>query len=460
VLCLFPEATPFCILGKVSYEDSLAAEKKVYENCIDVHDLPPIFHYWSNRHLLPKLQPFGFSSPTGMFAAQLESSSRPALLSLGSGNCDLEIQLAATLHATVDCVDLNAAMLDRGRAAAGNAGVSSHLNFIPADLNSWNATARYDAVIANQSLHHVVNLEGLFEQVKRSLRPGGRFLISDMIGRNGHQRWPEALDVVHEFWRKLPPSYRFNQKFGCYEELYQNWDCSVEAFEGVRSQDILPLLLDRFHFCLFLPYGNVIDPFIDRAFGPNFDPLSAWDRSFIDQVQERDEQELASGRLKPTHMIAVLTNEPCANPQFSGRLSPEFCIRRPEKNTPAVRQPVPPYDWTSWPHAPQKELEIACSRLAETGREIKQRTEWALDLDHKLADRTAWALSLEKDVHDRTAWALRIEKQLEDRTAWTVLLKQELAAQTARANHFHKLVHNPLYLLARVLKRIRNAFRS
>ena len=400
-----------------------------------------------------------------MFAAQLYSAQHgSALLSLGSGNCDLEIDLARRLKNdgrdfTLDCLDLNPAMLERGRVAAQSAGLSGHLQFSPADLNSWQASCQYDAIIANQSLHHVVNLEGLLDQVKQALRPGGRFLVSDMIGRNGHQRWPEALEIVHEFWRKLPPSYRFNQKLGFYEELYQNWDCSIEGFEGVRSQDILPLLLDRFHFCLFLPYGNVIDPFIDRAFGAHFDPSSEWDRNFIDQVHQRDEQELASGRLKPTHMIAVLTNEPCAAPQFGGPFPPEQCVRNPKQESPALCQP-PPYEWTSWPHAAQQELEIACNRLAETGQEIEQRTRWALDLDRKLEERTAWAFDLKKEVEERTAWALQIEKQLEERTAWTVLLKKELAEQTARANHLNRLIHDPSYVFARLLKKLRNALRS
>jgi SAM-dependent methyltransferase len=480
--------------GHCPYENSIEEEKKIYAKCVDVHNLPPIFHYWSNRHLRPKFESFGFSSPADMFAKYLGNLGPAVILSLGSGNCDLEIDLARGLQGdfTIDCVDLNPVMLDRGRHAAESAGVSKHLNFIPADLNTWKSTSEYDAVVANQSLHHVVNLEGLFDQVKRSLRPGGQFLISDMIGRNGHQRWPEALAVIHEFWRKLPPSYRFNQLVGYYEEMYQSWDCSVAGFEGVRSQDILPLLLDQFHFRLFLGYGNVIDPFIDRAFGGHFNPAEEWDRSFIDQVHRRDEEELASGRLKPTHMIAVLTNQPC---ELLGNLSPRLCIRQSsEQQTPLPD--LNPYSWTS-PHDPQKELEIACGRLADTGREIEQRTAWALGLHQQLEERTAWALSLEGDLQARTSWALRseqeleartawarslhsdveartawaldlkqqvetLEQQVEERTAWALRLKEELAAQTLRADRreieIHRLIHEPVHLFARLLRGIRNRF--
>jgi len=425
----------------VSYEDAIAAEQKIYENNVAIHDLPPIFHYWSNRYLLPKLQSCGFNSQNEMFLTHLEKAclgATPHFVSLGAGNCDLELELAQALKAkghdfTLDCLELNPTMLERGRLAAETANLSCHLNFSATDLNAWNATEEYDAVIAIQSLHHVVNLEGLFDQVKRSLRPGGSFLISDMIGRNGHQRWPEALEIVHEFWRKLPPSYRFNKLLNRYEELYESWDCSVEGFEGVRSQDILPLLLERFHFQFFFPFGNAIDPFVDRAFGPHFDPAAEWDRSFIDAVHQRDHDEIAAGRLKPTHLLAVLGHEPFAAPTFPGNLSPQSCVRPADRLVPPSTSESPsPYDW-SWPHDPRKELEIACQRLVE------KRTASVLDQKQPLE-------ALEREFEERTSWAIRLENELADQTARVEQLEREQ----------HKLIHNPLHLARRLLTGIRN----
>ena len=150
-----------------------------------------------------------------------------------------------------------------------------------------------------------------------------------MIGRNGHVRWPEAMEIIQEFWLTLSRQYRYNQRFRRYEERFEDWDCSHEGFEGIRSQDVLPLLLEFFHFQLFIGFGNLIDPFVDRAFGPNFDPKVAWDRSFIDDVQERDEQEMARGRIKPTHMLAVMGKAPAGRVRVIGPLTPEFCVRRP-----------------------------------------------------------------------------------------------------------------------------------
>jgi SAM-dependent methyltransferase len=228
----------------------------------------------------------------------------------------------------IECVDLNPAMLERGVTLAMETGVAGHILVREADFNAWQPDGLYDAVFANQSLHHVLKLEGLFEAVERALPAHGRFITSDMIGRNGHMRWPEAMDILHEFWRELPRHYRYNVQLRRYEELLEYWDCSTEGFEGIRAQDILPLLVDRFDFELFVPYGNIIDPFIDRSFGPHFNVEAEWDRDFIDHVHARDEAEIHAGRITPTHMMAVMRKRPYAGEmQRRDHLTPTFCIR-------------------------------------------------------------------------------------------------------------------------------------
>jgi SAM-dependent methyltransferase len=322
------------------YEARLANEEAVFQNCFKVHDLPAIFHYWSNRYVRPKLEAFGFSDPHDFFRVQVEekcrlSPDRVQIVSLGSGNCDMEVNLASKLrdrsisNFEIECLDLNQAMLDRGYEDAKQRGLTSHVTFSKCDFNEWHPRACYDIVIAYQSLHHVLNLEGLFTSIAGGLRDDGIFITSDMIGRNGHLRWPEALEIVHEFWQELPESYRFNQQLKRHEELYENWDCSTQGFEGIRAQDILPLLVDRFHFHLFIAFGNVIDPFVDRGFGHNFNAEREWDRNFIDRVHARDEAEMLAGNIKPTHMLAVMGKHAVAAPKFHPPLSPAFCIRRP-----------------------------------------------------------------------------------------------------------------------------------
>ena len=433
-----------------TYHARLDMEKRNYEDCLHVHELPAIYHYWSNTYIRPKLEALGYSTPNQLFCLRLqEQCERHAgqmarFVSIGSGNCDLEVEIAQDLRNrgysfSIDCVDLNPAMLERGGMAAQQAGVEQQIHLVHADFNNWNPEDQYDGVIANQSLHHVVNLEDLFAKIKSSLSPHGCFVISDMIGRNGHQRWPEALEIVHEFWRKLPPSYRFNRRLGRYEELFENEDCSTQNFEGIRSQDILPLLVERFQFQLFLGFGNVIDPFVDRSFGLNFNPLAEWDCAFIDKVNRRDDEELTTGRITPTHMLAVVGNEGSGPSLFHAPMTPEFCLRSPRASQSAIVFQEA-YEWGSWPHSSQTELEIVCHRLAETEDRLRHelaRVEevkrWARRLEAEFEERTAWARCLEKELEERTAWARRLQTELEDRTDWARRLQTQLEERTAWA---------------------------
>ena len=329
---------------ELRYKARVDKEIGNFRECLDVHELPPIFHYWSNKHLAPpKFHPFGIRNPEQFFFLYTSRyhekypDKKLLLVSLGSGNCDMEARLAKNLveagitDFSIDCVDINPAMLQRGRELALAMGVAGHINPVEGDFNAWQARRSYDIVIANQSLHHVMNLEGLFAAVRDCLDDKGYFLVNDMIGRNGHQRWPEALALVNEFWKELPDSYRYNQMIKRHEPEYINHDCSTESFEGIRAQDILPLLVENFHFELFLPHANIILVFIDRPFGHNFNAEAQWDRDFIDRVHRRDDEAMLSGEIKPTQLIAALCKYPVETQLLDPRLTPQFCIRVPDR---------------------------------------------------------------------------------------------------------------------------------
>jgi GT2 family glycosyltransferase/2-polyprenyl-3-methyl-5-hydroxy-6-metoxy-1,4-benzoquinol methylase/glycosyltransferase involved in cell wall biosynthesis len=324
-----------------AYKLKIQQELAIYEKQVNVHDLPEIYHYWSNRYLAPIFHEAGFSTiaeffSSNLFAAATRTGNAHAhFVSVGSGNCDLEVTVARNLvdagfsSFTLECLEINSVMLARGKEIAKSNGVFENMKFVEADFNTWVSGKKYDGVMANQSLHHVTRLEHLFDQIKTSLHENGSFVISDMIGRNGHQRWPEAMEIVNKYWSELPQSYKFNVLLNRLETEYENWDCSKEGFEGIRAQDVLPLLLQRFQCEKFIGFGNAIDIFVDRCFGHNFNIESEWDKSFIDRVHSEDESEILSGNLKPTHMIAVFVRTLNYPVYMSRGLDPACSVRRP-----------------------------------------------------------------------------------------------------------------------------------
>ncbi len=330
-------------LQEAAYVGRLAQERRRFDTVAEFDDLPPIYHYWSNTFVRAMLEDVGCSDPRGFLARYLHESARrcavehPVFLSIGSGDGNNELEIARRLKSagldafTIECLELNPKLIQRAAGEARLAGLESHIVFERQDFNTWRPSRAYHGVVANQSLHHVTNLEGLFDAIRGSLAPGALFVANDVVGRNGHQRWPEARHLVERFWRKLPASYHYHHQFQRQEELFEDWDCSSEGFEGIRAQDVLPALLERFHFHVFIGFGNVIDPFVDRGFGPNFDIASRWDRAFIDRVHACDERGILDRCLTPTHMMAVMANEPSDSPHYARGITPQDAVRRPDR---------------------------------------------------------------------------------------------------------------------------------
>jgi SAM-dependent methyltransferase len=326
------------------YLRRLEQEIANYSDDLDVHALPEIFHYWSNKYIRPWFEELNTTHPEDLFVSYLLEAAKssehrsPRFVSIGAGNCDAEIAIAEELlnrglsDFSLACLDINPDMLGRGREMAKKKGLDAHISCIRADFNDWHPDGQYDAVLANQCLHHVQNLEGLFDAIEGALSPKGLFITSDMIGRNGHQRWPEAEAIVTQIWRELDDRFKYNHQLGRLEPNFVNHDCSTHSFEGIRAQDILPLLVSRFNFHVFIAFGNVVDIFIDRGYGHNYDASNEEDRQFIDRLHEIDEKGFDNGTLKPTHMVAVMgrrENVP-EQPYFARGLGPEQAIRYPD----------------------------------------------------------------------------------------------------------------------------------
>ena len=331
------------ILTNEEYRARLQSEIEFHKDYVDISALPSIHVYWAETYIRPLLREVGAASPdefatNGLLTSAARCGAEISIFaSLGSGNCDTEVRLARMLldrglqRFRLDCIDVNPDMLARGRALATQEGLSDYVVPLNGDLNDWRPDQIYHGIVANQVLHHVVGLEKLFQTMRRVLHSSGLIVANDMIGRNGHLRWPEALDPLQEFWKELPLSHRYNWQLNRLEVEYENWDCSQHGFEGIRSQDVLPLLVEYFDFEIFLAFGNVVDVFVDRCFGHNFDANHAADREFIDRVHAFDERGLEEGTLTPTHMIALLGKHAPSNPHFARGLSPRSAIRNPSQ---------------------------------------------------------------------------------------------------------------------------------
>jgi len=156
-------------------------------------------------------------------------------------------------------------------------------------------------------------------------------------------------------------------------------------------------------------------------------------------------------------------------------LTPKFCMRTPLVEAPAPEAEVSfedAYDWHSWPHDPQRELEIACRRQKAASALVEERTAWGLRLDRELEElygeleqRTKWALRLGEELEElnrlfdeRTAWALQLDKEREKLAAERLRLSQDLE-RLAWARTLDRHFHKPLNFAFRVMRGVRDGMR-
>lgn len=326
-------------MATANYEEQLEAQISQYREVENIHDLPDIFHYWSNKHLRPRLlSVMGVETIVDFYAVHFKAAviacRNTALLSVGAGDCSVEIGVAKRLRElgvndfTLTCLEVSPHLLERAEAAVARNGLEGVVLPIRVDINRWQPAHQFAGVMANHSLHHFVELERIFEGVRQCMPDeAGVFVTNDMIGRNGHMRWPEVLDIVDSIWGFMPDRYKHNRQLGRFEKSFVNWDCSSEGFEGVRAQDILPLLNKTFGFESFLGFGGIVDVFVDRAFGHNFDPASDSDRSFVDFLQLLNDRLIDGGIIKPTTMFAVMHKSPVSAPKQWRHWGARFCER-------------------------------------------------------------------------------------------------------------------------------------
>jgi 2-polyprenyl-3-methyl-5-hydroxy-6-metoxy-1,4-benzoquinol methylase len=315
-----------------------------------ISDLPDIFFCFSHYFLRPAmLEVFSVESVNDFYInAAIEVSdrfSKPCrILSVGCGDGVIEMSLAASIlekyggNFTFECVDLSPVLIERFQESVVVQGLEKHVIPRVDDLNKAAPVECYDVIMANQSLHHIMELEHIFDFIFKSLNNNGIFVTSDMIGRNGHMRWTEASAFLQVVWPLLSEKQRYHHQLQRFDEQrFEDHDCSEFGFEGIRAQDVLSEVLKKFHPYKFIGTGGFIDVLIDRGYGPGFDLENTWDREFITAMCRLNEIMLDADVIKPTMMMAYFTKNVREEIFYRGR-SAGRSIRNPDQ--------VP--DWTKW----------------------------------------------------------------------------------------------------------------
>jgi cyclopropane fatty-acyl-phospholipid synthase-like methyltransferase len=130
------------------------------------------------------------------------------LLDIGCGTADITIRLVQAYSGiTALGIDGSEAMLSFGRDLVDKAGLASRIalerRYFP---DAALETAGFDAVIANNLLHHLADTISFWHAARRCAKPGAPVLVADL------RRPPDpdaAAQLVEQYaWRAMPPLRR------------------------------------------------------------------------------------------------------------------------------------------------------------------------------------------------------------------------------------------------------------
>jgi len=201
----------------------------------------------------------------------------------------IEFGLARHVHA----VDISKGAIESARQAASDAGLATQIDYEVSDINKISLPAStYDLVVAMSSIHHVAELENLFAQCARTLKPGGLFFMDEYVGPSRFQTPPELRILIDGLLKMMPPRYRRNlfTNDGATKDEYivptVEQMIAGDPSEAVRSAEIMTVLRKHFEVIEYKPYGGGIQHQLFSGIMGNFDPDSATDLKFLKAISD------------------------------------------------------------------------------------------------------------------------------------------------------------------------------
>jgi SAM-dependent methyltransferase len=246
----------------------------------------PTFVEW--RHLAPSLD-------------------RALIIGSGSGWLERAIAARGRFRSIVAC-DFAADSVARARAEMERAGLQD-IEYRVVDLEHEPLGGPYDAIFANDVLHHITNLEGLYERIRESLHPSGKFIFNEYIGPNRFQYSDHRLDIVNRYLRMLPDRLRYNRYLGSTMTKRDRPDAAHVAredpTEAVRSEEVVPLARRYFRVDAEYPYGgSLLNPLLSEII-LNFDENDPEDTRLLQVLCDAEDRLIRSGQLEPDFWIFV-----------------------------------------------------------------------------------------------------------------------------------------------------------
>jgi glycosyltransferase involved in cell wall biosynthesis/SAM-dependent methyltransferase len=235
-------------------------------------------------------------------------------LSLGCGGGALERHaLSMGICSSFDAYDISEGSVEAAREEARKAGFLDRINYAAADLNSITLEENsYDAVFASMAIHHLENLEGVYQELTEALKPGGLLVFNEFVGPSQFQ-WTDAqLRLANELLGTIPERYRLTDQGTVLREIRRptiEKMNETDPSESIRSAEIMPVTERFFEIVERRDYGGTLLHLVTAAgtIG-NYDPDNEEDVALLRRMIEFEKRHIAAGEIGSDFTLVVARN--------------------------------------------------------------------------------------------------------------------------------------------------------
>jgi ubiquinone/menaquinone biosynthesis C-methylase UbiE len=197
-------------------------------------------------------------------------------LSLGCGTGHRELKwVEQNKFSILEAVDISQPRIETAKKEALSRGYDNIIKYVTADIYKINMKElHYDAIFAEQSLHHFSPLKKLLLKINSSLKPDGYFIINEFVGPTRFQWTEKQIEVINGLLSIIPVKYK---------KLYDNNDIKNFIYrpsklrmvlgdpsEAIESGSIMQYLNEIFDVVEVRPYGGTILNLLFAGIGHHF----------------------------------------------------------------------------------------------------------------------------------------------------------------------------------------------
>lgn len=200
-----------------------------------------------------------------------------------------------------DVLDISDVAVAAGNRQAREDGRNIH--FTVSDLNNDPLPDRsYDLICARGALHHIENLEFVFEQINDRLSEDGVFFANDYMGPSYMQWDRKQLELMNAIVGSLPDDLnRVQHRDGAVvrevKPIPLEVFARVDPSEGVRAAEIFDVMEQHLDIVKVLPFGQTLAYEVLRGRIGNFDDDDGRDRAILSLICLLEKELIAAGVL-------------------------------------------------------------------------------------------------------------------------------------------------------------------